>query len=324
MRREADVIAVLNRSPWPRQGVVEGVGDDAAILSPTPGCVLLVTQDALVEDVHFRQRWMDPYSLGWKAMAVSLSDIAAMGGRPRWAFLSLALPARWRGNAGWLTSFAQGVRACLVRAGTTLAGGDTVSSPGPLLVDSVVVGEAPAERAVRRAGAQPGDLLVLTGAIGASAAGLASLEGKVTLPVPLRRAAERAHRRPLPRLRQGLELANVAHAMVDLSDGLLGAALALSRASGVGVRLWAPRLPLHPSAHLAAQNLHLDPLAFVLAGGEDYELLAAIPPHSQRDLEEGRLPGTWVGVVTGSHGIKVLDAHGRPLPLPAPYDAFQT
>jgi thiamine-monophosphate kinase len=257
-------------------GVEVGVGDDAAVLAPRPGRRLLVTTDVLVEGVHFRAGLSEPQDWGWKAVAVNLSDLAAMGGEPRWLLLALTVPDG--AEVARLDRVYAGIADACTAFGVALAGGDT--SRGPVLSLAVTaIGEA--EQVVTRAGARPGDRLVVSGPLGAAAAGLALLE---RADAPARELLGRhpqlvaAHRRPTPDLAAGPRLARAgATAMVDVSDGLAGDVLHLAEASGTGVELRDAAVPLAPGVAEAARLLGLDPVELALGGGEDFVLAAALP-----------------------------------------------
>jgi thiamine-monophosphate kinase len=253
-----------------------GVGDDAAVLRPTPGRRLVVTTDVLVEGRHFTAALSDPADWGWKAVAVNVSDLAAMGAVARWLVLALTVPDA--AEVATLERVYAGIGEACRAFGVALAGGDT--SGGPALSLAVTaLGEA--DRVVTRSGARPGDRLVVTGPLGAAAAGLALLQRGDR---PARELLGRfpglaaAHRRPTPDLAMGPRLASAgATAMVDVSDGLAGDALHLAEASGVGVELRDAALPLAPGVAEAAALLGRDPVAFALGGGEDFVLAAALP-----------------------------------------------
>ncbi len=340
--RESDVIRVLKEAAEARStgsNVRLGIGDDAAVLAVEPGMEWVLTQDALVEDIHFRRAWTDPVSLGWKAMAVSLSDLAAMGARPVAAFLTLALPEGL--PSAFITELAMGVARCLKRGGAaSLAGGDTVRSPDRLFLDSVLVGTVPAGRAVLRHTAKAGDHLVVTGSIGGASLGLRLLEDPGALRDPdvrgrtgsdgtdgILQAVSRLTRRqlrPVPRVRAGSALSRRASAMADLSDGLAGAVHALCDASGLGVEVHARRLPVDPAVQKLAPLLQLDPEAVALSGGEDYELLAAVSPDALAHMPRtfGGLMWTDVGILTEPEKGRWLVREQRRIPLTAGYDAF--
>lgn len=262
-----------------------GIGDDAAVWTPTAGERIVVTTDALVDGVHFRQDWTDPKRLGHKILAVNLSDLAAMGAQPRLAVVTLALTGDEPLQA--LIDLYRGMGALARRTGTAVAGGDVVRSPFGLAFNVTAIGESRGGRVLTRDGARPGDLLGCTGTLGASAAGLrllAEASGS-----PRRRAAVadhliEAHLRPEPRLALGaLLVAEGATAAMDLSDGLLGDLPKLLSASGVSVRVDARRIPVAAAVRALFPD---DWLELALRGGEDYELLFAAPPAAFRAIEE--------------------------------------
>ena len=281
--------SALNLQP---SALLHGIGDDAAVIAPRAGCETIITADLLVEDVDFRRATTPAQALGHKALAVSLSDIAAMGARPRWALLSVGVPADvWRTR--FLEEFYAGFFALARRAGVALIGGDVSRTPERIVIDSIVLGEARRGRLVLRSGAHPGDQLFVTGTLGGAAAGLSILE----LSARARRGTARQqlierHQRPEPRLAWGALLAErrLASAMIDLSDGLSSDLAHLCRASGVGALLEAAQLPSDP---LIAQVGTDDEAALRLAldGGEDFELLCAVRPQ-----HVARLPRTLAGV----------------------------
>jgi thiamine-monophosphate kinase len=254
-----------------------GVGDDAAVLRPTPGRRLVVTTDVLVEGRHFGGAFSKPEDWGWKAVTVNLSDLAAMGAAARWLLVALTVPDQ--ASLTLLQRLYAGIGEACEAFAVALVGGDT--SGGPALSLAVTaLGEA--DRAVTRAGARPGDRLVVSGPLGAAAAGLALLERDDQ---PARELLGRfpglaaAHRRPRPELATGMRLAHAgATAMIDLSDGLAGDALHLAEASGVGIELHDAAVPLAPGVAEAATLLGRDPAELALGGGEDYLLAAALPP----------------------------------------------
>lgn len=294
------------------------IGDDAALWQPTPGYAEVLTTDALIEDVHFRLSTTSWEDLGWKALAENVSDIAAMGARPTRAFITLALKRGTR--VADLESLYRGMAALARQHDLEIAGGDTVSSPVTML-SVIVVGELRGD-GLRRAAGRAGDLLAVTGVLGASAGGLAVLEsGGPALDDADALALAEAHRRPRPRVAEGLALAEAdVRCGMDLSDGLLGDAGKLAYASGLSATLELDRLPLPP----ALERRHgADARSLALAGGEDYELLVAAPPDvldraAARLRERGLASLTVVGrLETGEPGqVRVLDAAGRPVPAP--------
>jgi len=310
-----------------RCDVVLGIGDDTAALRWTPGALVLATTDALVEDVHFRRATSAAADTGWKALAINASDIAAMGGVPKHAIVSLMLPGDL--EAAWVDGLYDGLLEMAGEADVAVVGGNLAQAP-VVVVDVALLGEVAPELLVRRVGARPGDLLAVTGTLGRAAAGLAVLEGLGDTPDdPALDRLLAAQRRPRPRLREGRALAETGavRAMIDISDGLLLDLWRLCEASGLSVRLDAGRVPADPDvvAVMAAAaavapggtragSSHALDLA--LAGGEDYELLFAVAPEDAdrvlRGLvEETGTPATVVGEFTG-HGTSriVVDEGG--------------
>jgi len=264
---EFDVIARYFSRSSPRSDVLLGVGDDAALLTPPPGQALVAATDTLVEGRHFLPG-TPANAIGHQALAVNLSDLAAMGAEPAWALLSLSMP---RSDEHWLADFADGLYALAERHGVALVGGDTVS--GPLVVTLEVLGFVPPGVALRRSGARAGDLIIVSGAPGVAAAGLEALQsGRATF--ESKDARVRRFLRAEPRLALGRALRGFATAAMDVSDGLLGDLGKLARSSGVGACIDLERLPVAPE--LAAYPL-AEQERLVLHGGDDYELLFTLP-----------------------------------------------
>ncbi|MGH9869887.1 MAG: thiamine-phosphate kinase [Candidatus Polarisedimenticolia bacterium] len=324
----------------------QGIGDDAAVMRPPRGAGrLLAAADGLIESVHFR-RGEPPFFLGRKALAVNLSDVAAMGCRPVSFLLTLAVPADL--PLAWLDTFLEGLASGTREHGVTLAGGDTCASPGPIMISIAILGESgPSRRPVlTRHGARPGDLLYVSGALGGSAAGRALLErgwkarlgrggrtlagaaprGRAGLTHRSRAAqALRSHLDPRPRIDLGRRLRErgIASAAMDISDGLALDLWRLTRASKVGARLVLPALPIADSARTLGPVTGTDPVDLALHGGEDYELLFAVPP-GRSGLLRG-LDALFVGhVVSRSAGLTLVDAAGSARPLrPKGFDHFR-
>ncbi len=268
---------LLPKAPY----VVEGIGDDCAVVR-VGDRLLLVTSDLFIEDVHFRKRHATAEDIGWKAAASAMSDIAAMGGSPLFCLVSLACQEDT--SAQWVEDLYQGISNVLSRFGAVVVGGDTTSTVGPLTVDVFVAGLAVSNRYLRRKGAQAGDLLMVTGLPGLSAAGFHALEHGVAA-----EALARAHRQPRPRIPEGQWLCAhpAVHAMIDVSDGLAQDAGHLADASGLGVNLHASQLPISSELQDYCTMQLLDPRQFVLTGGEDYELAFAMSPgQHERTLED--------------------------------------
>lgn len=263
-------------------GVIEGIGDDACVLDIGGDQVLLVTIDMLVEGTHF-SRGISPRRLGWKALAVGLSDIAAMGGMPGYFLVSLAIPQSV--SVEYVDELYQGMLDLASRFGVSLVGGDTVRSDA-IVIDVTVLGQASRADVLLRSGARPGDLMLVTGHLGDSAAGLELLLKPAALDVIPARDAScadaliRAHTEPIPRVAESQAIVRTggATAMIDISDGLTSEIHHICERSSVGARIWAERVPVSVEARALARTLDKDPLSWALDGGEDYELLFTARP----------------------------------------------
>ena len=285
-------------------GVIVGIGDDAAVLRAPLGEVLVATVDAVVEGVHFTSRF-PPEDVGWKALAVNLSDVAAMGARPLWALVALATP---RGeDPARLARIGRGLAACARASGTAVVGGN-VTAARDLSLTVTVVGSAPRGRVLLRSGARPGDLVVASGTLGDAALGL-----EAGAPAAL----ARRQRRPRARLALGRALGGIARAAVDVSDGLVQDLGHLCEASGVGAVVEVERLPLS-RAYRAAVRGRAGPWEAALAGGEDYELVAAVPPRrlaaARAAARRARTPVAVVGRFEAGRGVRVVKG-GEPVAL---------
>lgn len=292
---ERALIARLRaRVPASPDWVLTGIGDDAAVLAPARGMVEVVTADALVEGIHFRREWSSPADIGHKALAVNLSDLAAMGATPRAALLSLTLPASFPLDD--FDALLDGFLALAAQTHTPLIGGNLTRSTGGLHIDVTLTGAVRPRRVLRRSGARPGDRLFVTGRLGAAAAGLAAL----TRDARAHDECVTAQRRPSPRLRTGIVVANnrSASACMDLSDGLADAVQQICEASGCGADVDLTKVPVHPSATLEQ----------ALTGGEDYELLFAVPRRRTRLFlaaiqQAGEVAVTEIGACTKGSDI---------------------
>jgi thiamine-monophosphate kinase len=313
-------------------GVRVGLGDDCAVLEPTGGAVLVATTDLLIEDVHFRRRWAEPADIGWKALAVNLSDIAAMGARPRWALVALACPPGTAADE--VEAFYEGALALADRHDVVIVGGDTSASPSGWFVNVTVLGEA-VGAPLRRSGARPGDILAVTGALGRSGAGLALVERPAApddLPADVLADHTGAHLRPVPRVPEGRWLggAGGVTAMIDLSDGLATDVAHVAAESGVGVRVEVARLPVDAGTRRVAAALGADALAWATGAGEDYELLLACAPAAFPRLRDGlaRTVGTRLTVigevVPATAGVGFVDAAGRSVSVRQGFEHFAT
>ena len=290
------------------EGVALGIGDDCALLDVAVGQQLSVSTDTLVEGVHFPHQ-ADPYLLGQRALAVSVSDLAAMGAQPVAFTLALTLPSA---DANWLQGFARGLDQMAESCAIRLIGGDTTR--GPLSMTLTVFGQVPQGQALTRSGAQVGDLLCVGGELG-DAAGALPLVLKPT--TPLSAAAEVLLARywsPRPQLELGQALRGKASAALDISDGLLADCGHIAKASGVALLIEQARLPLSEALRAVAgepQALHC-----ALSGGDDYQLAFTLPAQHLSALEQAGLPIWVIGRVEAGEGITLLDAQGRSLPLP--------
>jgi thiamine-monophosphate kinase len=313
------------RVPPPPSWLTVGIGDDAAVAAPERGALEILTTDALVESVHFDRRLSSPADIGWKALAVNLSDIAAMGGTPRLALLSLGIPEEI--GAADIDELVGGFLALAAESGVTLAGGNVTRSPGPLIVDVTVTGYTRPRRVLTRAGGRPGDELYVTGTIGGAAAGLAWWQQRGA-PIEGMDSCVARHRRPEPRVRIGALLGRnrAASACMDLSDGLADAVRQIAGASGTGAEVDAALLPVPPAAREWFVRTAADPAAAAAAGGDDYELLFAVPRRSRGRLatvvrQSRGVPITRIGELTRDPGV-VLRRGGASEPLPSGFVHF--
>jgi thiamine-monophosphate kinase len=307
----------------PTRHTLLGVGDDAALLAPTPGCELAVSVDMLVAGRHFFAD-VDPAALGHKTLAVNLSDMAAMGALPRWAVLAGALPDA---DPDWIAAFASGFFALAETFAVDLVGGDTTR--GPLNLCVTILGEVPAGQALRRSGARPGEQIYVSGRLGDAALALAHHRGQIVLSASELAACERALFRPTPRVALGQRLRGLASAAIDLSDGLVGDLGHVLAASGVGATLELAALPRSPAlSRLLTGGERARALDCLLAGGDDYELCFTAPAHATAPLgalaEVLDLPLACVGRVEARAGLIVRDEAHQPLAaLPQAFDHFR-
>jgi thiamine-monophosphate kinase len=289
-----------------RDDVAVGIGDDAAVLAPPPGKQLVVTTDTLVEGVHFLPD-ADPVAIGHKALAVNLSDLAAMGAEPAWFLLNIVLPVS---DERWLHGFCEGMFALAGMHNMQLVGGNTARGPRVIAIEAhgfVAEGEA-----VRRGGAEPGDSIYVTGELGDAALALQHALGKHRLPEADFAAVRPRLERPTPRVREGMLLRRFATSAIDVSDGLVADLGHILEASGTGALIVRDRLPL--------SNIYRNHLADIgwdlaLAGGEDYELCFTVP--ARHDAEFARWQSkfgcraTCIGEIVSGPGLQILDAAGN-------------
>ena len=310
-----DEFDLINQLIVPRAGtrndVVLGIGDDGAIVRPPPGAELVVVADTLVRGVHFPLN-MAAADIGYRAAAVNLSDIAAMGAEPRWATLALTLPTADR---AWLGAFMQGLQEALAAAGVALIGGDTTA--GPLTITVQIIGSVAPGAALTRHGAQPGDSVYVTGTLGDAAAGLrVMMAGGAS--DPWASFLEARFKRPRARLEAGRLACGIASSCIDISDGLLADLGHLAQRSGCGAVIEAARLPLSPALRAtyppgAAQLL-------AATGGDDCELCFAVSPSRIAEFERLLAPVCAlqsIGVMERGTGVRLLDANGAPIEVPS-------
>ena len=318
---ERELIArIAGRLPPPPGWMPVGIGDDAAVVEPERNRLEVLSVDALVEGIHFDRAFTPPDAIGHRALAVNLSDLAAMGAAPRLCLLSLALPASF--PVADFDAMIGGLTALAARHRMHVAGGNLTRSPGPLVIDIMVSGTAKRRQVLLRKGARPGDDLYVTGSIGAAAAGLGMLKAEGLKACTSGNSCADRYLYPEPRLRMGQLVARnrAASAGMDLSDGLADGVHQIAEASGVGAIVDAEALPIEPAAREWFTRHGTDAVTAALTGGDDYELLLAVRPKLGRRLAEARRHGgvalTRIGVCTQDPSVvlKGVDAGHRPLP----------
>ena len=309
---------IKNALPNPPVEVVVGIGDDVAVLKISDFDYLLATCDAQVENVHFQRGAISPYQLGRRVAAINVSDIAAMAGIPVWALVSLALPQDI--ETGFVDALYEGMHEQLGLADAVIVGGNLSRIEKDIVVDVCLLGKIRPENLLLRSGARKGDLILVTGWLGDSRAGLEVIrQPNFAISEGSRKQVEERHLTPQPRLREGQELGSsgLVHALVDVSDGLLGDLRHICRASRVGAEIWVGNLPISSAAKEIARAYGQDIAGWALAGGEDYELLFTASPQFsaevQRILKERT--GTWshvVGrIVDEAEGLQLCLENGR-------------
>ena len=307
--------------------VVVGFGDDAALLRMGNDKLLIVTTDLLVEGTHFRRDIIDPYSLGWKSAAVNISDIAAMGGVPTWAFVSIALPDI---DVSFVESLYEGMNAVSSKFGSRIIGGDTNRVDGNIVINVTQLGEVEEEYAALRKTAKPGDRILVTGTLGDSLAGFKLLD-KLGLESARRDHPQvvEHHIRPIPRIPEARAAVRTGavRAMMDISDGLAIDLGKMCEASGIGAKVYADRLPVSDALRAAADALGVDPISLAASGGEDYELLIAAAPSEAETLAKTVEDATGttvsdIGEFVGGSGAFLLQQDGQETPLSAGWTHF--
>ena len=309
-----DEFALIQRffasHPVARRDVVLGIGDDAALLQVPAGHELVVSTDVFAAGVHFPEH-TDPEAVGHKALAVNLSDLAAMGADPAWFTLNLSLP---ESDEPWLTAFARGLFRLADEYGVALVGGDTTRSR-QIVIGIQIMGHAPAGMALRRRGARAGDGIYVTGELGAAAVALEFLEDRMPVDRKYHAAIRERLDRPMPRVREGRALRGIASACIDLSDGLVADLGHILEASGVGARVLLANIPLAPVLQ-EPQVFRLAGWEAAIAGGDDYELCFTVPPEREANLQE--CARRWkcglrrIGRIEAEPGLRLIDPTGHP------------
>jgi len=306
----------------PVQGILKGIGDDCAVLNSTPGRSLLITSDMLVEDIHFVLGMIPFYQLGRKAMAVNLSDIASMGGRPIVALISLAVPTDT--NLDSVRELYRGISDICKYHNVAIGGGDTVASPDKLVISVSILGDVNEQEVLYRSGAISGDRIYLTGPVGDSMAGLKILTKGITPPESTKDYFINAHNNPTPLIEIGISIAasGLASAMIDLSDGLLSDLGHICEESGVGALLSAEKIPVSQELKLLADHAGFNAVEFALSGGEDYQLLFTGSVEHEKEIEnlfkeQGFLPPYQIGEISQEPCIRMVKADGSTVELQA-------
>lgn len=319
------LVSRLPKSVQEGPGIRVGIGDDTAVLREVTGEEWLVTTDSIVEQVHFTAQTMGWRDVGYKAVAVSVSDIAAMGGTPRYVLIALILPKGHEGLADeHLEELYDGIGECCNAYNCQVVGGNVASAAGPVSITSTVLGTVPTGKALLRSGAEPGDIVFVTGPVGSSAAGLRQLLQPRTLPGDEVVVLMRAHQRPVPQVMAGRVLCEVgASSCNDISDGLASELNEIAKASHVRLRISRERIPMIPELRNFARTEGSNPLEYAFYGGEDYQLVGTASPfifaRALSRLQAMGIPLTQIGRVEagdgviaegGGQGLEVIEAKG--------------
>jgi thiamine-monophosphate kinase len=310
--------------------IVKGIGDDAAAFITEPGYLNLITTDLLVERIHFLREAISGFDLGYKSLAVNLSDIAAMGGTAREAFVSIAIPEECQ--LDYLEQIYDGIKNLAAKFEVNVLGGDTTSSRIDLIINIVVQGIVSKEELLCRDAARPGDIIFSTGFLGDSRAGLHLILNKIAADTEALKSLLKAHLIPEPHLREGRFLARQrgVHAAIDTSDGLSSDLGHIAEESRVGARLFADKIPVSQALKAFCARFNFDPIHYALAGGEDYTLLCTILPESADQIanafaKEFKRPLLKIGEITAEKKMALVypDAKTKPI-TPTGWDHFRT
>ncbi len=304
--------------------VILGIGDDAAAFSLPEARLGLLSSDLLLQGVHFDLSYTTPYQLGQKALAVNISDIAAMGGVPCYALVSMALPGDC--PVAWISEFYNGLKALGEKYETAIIGGDTSASPNIIMISISIWGEVEAELLLSRRGAKPGDQVLVTGNLGEAAAGLALLKANKQSSYP---DLVQRQLTPIPRCSEALIIAHGrwASSMIDVSDGLVSDIKQLARESNVGAEIWLDKLPISQAVAEVAGQLGVSAYELAISGGEDYELLFSVPPnklnHLLQEFTRQQTPLSIIGCIkTMEQGVCFLGENGQKIVPKAGYEHF--
>lgn len=310
--------------------VVKSIGDDCAVLQPSPESELILTTDSQEEGVHYRLDWSTPEEIGWRCLAVNVSDIAAMAGWPLGAVVALSLPPDL--DVAFVDGLYTGMQDLARQMACPIIGGNMTKTTGRVSVTITVLGEVPKRQAIYRSGAQPGDEIWVTGPLGGAKAGLeALLKPDAVRGVPTEHALA-CYRRPQPRLQEAQFLRQRAklHSLLDISDGLSGDLRHICQASGVGAQIEAESVPIHDDTRRIAEAVQADPLSFALHGGEDFELCFTAPPMQIERLcadfeQQFQRSLARVGTIREGEGVVLRCLDGSEQVLPARgYDHFRS
>ena len=296
--------------------IIKAIGDDAAAFVTEPEQLTLITTDLLVERIHFLREAISGFDLGYKSLAVNLSDIAAMGGTAKEAFISIAIPDDCQLN--YLEAIYEGIKDLAVKYDVNVLGGDTTRSKADLIINITLQGIVPREELLCRDAARPGDVIFSTGFLGDSKAGLHLILNAIEADTATLKALLRAHRVPEPHLREGRFLARQPgiHAAIDTSDGLSSDLAHIAEESRVGARLYADKIPISENLKDFGIRFDFDPLAYALSGGEDYTLLGTISPERADEIsnafkKEFKRPLFAIGEITAKKQIELVYPHGE-------------
>lgn len=300
--------------------LVKGIGDDAAVVRTDPRQALIFTTDMMMEDVHFSLKYEDFFSIGWKSLAINISDVASMGGIPKWAVISIGIPVGIPVDN--VDNIARGIEALAKKYGVDIIGGDTIKSPDKLVINVALLGEAPPREILYRKGSQPGDVLFVTGKLGEAAAGLEILRN-LKLEIGNSQLLVRRYLRPEPRVKEAACIVKnkLASSMIDISDGLLVSVRFLCEQSKVGAKIYLDKIPLN---HRLSTINYQQALKWAVSGGEDYELLFTVPADRKKKALK-LFPHGCIGEITKKSGVALLNRNGEKASMEdTGYEHFKT